>query len=171
MKTVVFPQRATIVMVLVLLSLHSLAQRNWDTHGINADSSDFLGTINAEPLRIKTDSIDRIIVGVNDSIRFKGTAIFDSIIIPVGHITVDSIRARVIHVGDSSLVLGTGNPVTPGDNAIYTTNTLTNQTLFLAPHNGVTTFITSGNGVNIDNARIGIGIAAPSNQMQLWRKK
>lgn len=79
MKTIFTFCRVVVVVIITFFSLSISAQRTWNTHGINADSSDYLGTTNYEPLRIKTDSVDRIIVGVNDSIEFKGTALFDRI--------------------------------------------------------------------------------------------
>lgn len=53
---------------------------------------------------VKADSINaRVIAG--DSIRFKGTALFDTIKIKHGYMLIDSICARVIHVGDISIVI------------------------------------------------------------------
>ena len=129
MRTTFNFARVVIVTIVTLFSLSISAQRTWNTHGIHADSSDYLGTINNEPLRIKTDSVDRIIVGVNDSIQFKGTAIFDSVKIPNGFLQADSIRARIIRVGDSSLILG-GQLPTVGGNLIRTTQ-LGGQTLII----------------------------------------
>jgi hypothetical protein len=36
----------------------------------------------------------------------KGTALFDSIKIPSGFVYADSVRCRVLHVGDSSITIG-----------------------------------------------------------------
>lgn len=103
----------TIIITLISFScFHVSAQNAWSIVGNVADTTDFIGTINSQPLVIKTDSIDRIIIGVNDSIAFKGTAVFDSIKIAEGFIYVDSIRARVLDIGDS-------NRIVVGDDSIY----------------------------------------------------
>lgn len=60
------------VAVIAISCFRASAQDVWTIDGNNADSSYFIGTINSEPFRIKTDSIDRIIVGTNDTVKFKG---------------------------------------------------------------------------------------------------
>lgn len=143
--------KALLGLTAVLCSLQIFAQHgDWNTRGNVIDSSHFLGTINHEILRIKTDSIDRIIVGVNDSIQLKGTVLFDSIKIPTGFLYADSIRARVIHVGDSSLVLG-GTPFA-GNDEIRSTNGVIN-------FGGVGTF---------SNIKVGIGFnTTPTSMLEV----
>jgi len=72
MKNAINPLKAVFAMIIAFSCLHTSAQDVWSIHGNNADSAYFIGTINSEPFRIKTDSIDRIIVGTNDTVKFKG---------------------------------------------------------------------------------------------------
>jgi hypothetical protein len=84
------------------------AQSNWNINGNSGIvDTNFIGTTDSNIVKIKTNNIDRIIVGANNMIQFKGTAIFDSIKIAHGFIYSDSIRCRVLHVGDSSMTLAT----------------------------------------------------------------
>src|SRR5262245_22894943 len=103
MKTPTSLFKVLIILIITISGFHISAQQ-WNTNGNVADTTEFIGTINAEPLRIKTDSIDRIIVGVNDSIQFMGASLFDSIKILDGFLYADSIRVRVLDIGDSNRI-------------------------------------------------------------------
>ena len=100
------------ILVIIILGSHSFisnAQSTWNLNGNdNTNSSSLLGTTNNKPLKIQTNNHDRIIVGTNDSIQFKGTAIFDSIKLGHGFIQADSGRFRTLHIGDSSITIGSG---------------------------------------------------------------
>jgi hypothetical protein len=158
MRTKHFSQ-AIIIAMLLLISITGNAQT------ISVD------TIQNTP---DGDSFNDLLFQVGDStvMKIKGDrniTMNSNLSIPNATIQVDSIRARVIHVGDSSLILGTGNPATPGLNLIRTTTT-SNSTLFLAPDNGITSILEWANIFSgAANPRLGIGTGTPNYQLQLWR--
>lgn len=144
-------------------------------------SNTFTLTLNSQTISIDTiqntpvgESFNDLYFQVGDSTVMKVAAdgnikINTNLEVPNGSIQTDSIRARVIHVGDSSLIIGLQpqNPTWP--NLIRTTNT-SNSTLFLAPHNGITSILEWGNILSsAANPRLGIGTGTPNYQLQLWR--
>jgi hypothetical protein len=109
--------KAMMIASLIILSCYSVnAQTPWNIGGNTVSGTSEVGTSNNHTLKIVTNGDPRITIGTNDTILFRGTALFDSIKIPHGFIYADSMRCRVLHVGDSSLILGTN--ITPGTIAI-----------------------------------------------------
>lgn len=87
---------------------------NWLMTGNYLGATGTIGSLNNNALNVVTDSITRVVFEPNDTILFSGISIFDTLLVPAGYIQADSIRARIIHVGDSSMTIGTtgtGNPV------------------------------------------------------------
>lgn len=73
--------------------------------------------------------------------------------VPNGFLRVDSIRARVIHAGDSSILIG-GFPCTGCGFTNSITTTTGSGTLGISPDNGETIFSRNSTGTDV---RIGIG--------------
>lgn len=101
---------------------------NWLLNGNYLDTSYSIGSLNNYPVNIMADGVNKIIIWANDTMQFKGISMFDTLIVPIGYIYADSIRARIIHVGDSSLTIGSALPIidlaSPVDYISSNTNTI-----------------------------------------------
>jgi|GEM_PF-2544501 len=146
--------RAVVIAIIALSSFLLSAQENpWHNVGDTVVHTDY-----------------KVGVGTDDpasSMEVKGLLTADSINVSEGYIRVDSIRARVIHVGDSSIQIGFQQVNISNLNIISTTNTFS-STLLLAPYNGVTSIVEWGN-LLAGSPRLGIGTLVPNHQLQLWR--
>ena len=90
--------KSVIVITIALISYSASAQEGyyWNLTGNSGtDSTNFIGTIDSQTVRIKVDSIDRIVIQTNDSINFKGYSIFDSIRVLNFIGTIDSTDFRI----------------------------------------------------------------------------
>lgn len=128
------------------------AQTYWQTDGNYTDSSSVIGTKKHEPFQIITDNELRVTVDPDGNVM-----------IPNNSLMVDSIRTRVIHVGDSSLVIGSNQTNSP-NNVISSTSTST-STIEIQPYNGITYF--SSNPF-LNTPRVGIGTATPNAVLHLY---
>jgi hypothetical protein len=127
-----------LILTLALLGIGSIvsAQHAWDSGGNNADSTYRFGTNNDEKLRIMTNDSVRLTINKN------GDAVFEkNIIDTAGWLRVDSIRARVIHVGDSSVTIGTNT---------FSGNVITTNNGILGMGRDPGTFATFQLGVGVD---------------------
>lgn len=93
-------QKLLIVFAMLLCIANSNAQSNWSLRGNSVNDSDFVGTINAKNLLFKANNISSFKVKPNGRVNFMYSAKIDSIL------DVDSIHARVIRVGNNSLMIG-----------------------------------------------------------------
>ncbi len=80
--------------------------------------------------------------------------------VPNGYVRMDSIRSRVIHVGDSSIVIGTPQNAIPGSNNLYTNNGSLRIQSNAA--NNFSTIINAG-----ISAGVGIGNSFPQEKLQI----
>lgn len=83
---------------------------NWFLNGNNLNATTSIGSTNNYAINLITNGIERINIGANDTLRFSGVSIFDTLLVPDGYIKADGIRARVIHIGDSSIIIGSQVP-------------------------------------------------------------
>jgi hypothetical protein len=149
---------SVLLAALLTIGLQAQAQRTWHLVGDSVGVTDYIGTNNARDFRIKTDSITRMTIRSTGEVVVEGN-IIDS----TGSLHIDSIRARVIHVGDSSLVIGgfTSTTVPGGPNPNYILSN--NATPIVIGH----TNAGGGTGNNIWNTNLGVGIAVPQAKLHL----
>lgn len=136
----------------------SSAQTAWNLNGNTTIETSSIGILNNHALKIITNNTPRIIVGTNDSIQIKGIALFDSIKIPNGFIQADSIRTRVIHIGDSSITIGAGSFF-----GTTTTNTNSNN---ITCSNGVLNFGQSSS-TNFTKISLNVGTQTTTYKLHL----
>ena len=156
-----------------------IAQSQWRIAGnSNTDSTNLIGTTNAQPLIVKTNDVKRVLFDANGNIAFYGYTVFnkgikaDSMRI-TKYLAADSIHARIIRVGKNSLVMGGvfgpgGNDnlqSTQGVINIGNTGTFANINLsiganFIGPFNPTRAklFVNGKTGLNITNPLSTLGI-------------
>ncbi|MFM2225491.1 MAG: hypothetical protein RJA07_1693 [Bacteroidota bacterium] len=111
MKNITNTIKSIMILVIIIFcsqSFISNAQSTWNIGGNDVSAPSTVGTNTNYPVNIKTNNQNRIIVTTHDTIQFKGTAIFDSIKLGHGFIQADSGRFRTLHIGDSSITIGSG---------------------------------------------------------------
>jgi len=155
---------AMITFLMCIFTMQTFSQESiWSTEGNELDSTSVLGSTNTEDLRLITNDTVRIVIDSVGDVSFKHNVAIDN-----GYLRADSIHARVIHAGDSSIFIG--NAQVPGSNngnVIRTTPFgFFGSTLFIMPGNGFTSFLNWGSG-NLLDSRVSIGHLAPNNKLQL----
>ena len=121
-------QKLLFLLVMLFCITNSNAQSNWSLRGNSVNDTDFVGTINAKNLMFKANNFSSFKVKPNGRTNFMYSAKIDSVL------DVDSIHARVMRVGNHSLILG-GGPPTATDNI-----TSTNSAVGFGGDLSVTTF-------------------------------
>ena len=129
-------------------------ESNWNLFGNSIDSNNFLGSINHEDFKLISDSVIRIILSKDGEIK-----IFGNVNLENNNIVGDTGHFHVIHVGDSSLYLGT-TPYSPTEQ-IYTSTGDLNIQCNLS-YNLNTILNASGN-----NAFVGIGTTSPQAKLHV----
>ncbi len=121
-------QKLLFLFVMLFCITKSNAQSNWSLRGNSVNDTDFVGTTNAQNLMFKANNISSFKVKPNGRVNFMYSAAIDSVL------DVDSIHARVIRVGNHSLVLGSSYLTTSDD------ITSTNSAISFGGDPSVTTF-------------------------------
>jgi hypothetical protein len=122
-------KKQLLIFGLCSLSVLSIAQDKWDTDANILDNNARFGSKNNKGFKIVTDNQTTIDVDNSGKIKFKkkvefeNTFIADSIRVN-NYLVADSIKTRILKVGNNSLVLG-GFPQPGGDN-IQSTNGVIN---------------------------------------------
>jgi hypothetical protein len=112
------------------LSVISIAQDKWDTDANILDNNARFGSKNNKGFKIVTDNQTTVDVDNSGKMKFKkkvefeNTFIADSIRVN-NYLVADSIKTRIIKVGNNSLILGNSTPV-PGSDNIQSTQGVIN---------------------------------------------
>jgi len=126
-------------------TLNNASRNSWDLTGNTgtSESTNFIGTTDHTGINIKTNDTTRIHISANGNINMYGNA------------SADTIKAKAIKVGNSSLWLGLTDMVTGANNNISADN----GPLLLQSMSGVNfnTILNYGNTGNV-----GVGIPGPN---------
>jgi hypothetical protein len=167
-------QKLFLIFSMLICVVNTFAQSNWSLRGNSVNDTDFVGTTNAKNLLFKANNLSSFKVKTNGRVNFMYSAKIDSIL------DVDSIHARVIRVGNSSLVLGgvgsgsgtdeissTFGVLSFGSSATSGSYTAFSDINFNIGFNSITTYDPNRSRLNVNGgASIGntnTGILAPTN--------